>query len=146
MYFVYHINCDNIIVMFYYSRGRNMIGKIFAASILFSALAVGGISNAPAKEVRPAEAKESRLPDTSESLKIKTDSTGWVDFSETYAHVNAGMLSFDNDSTNAYAKYDSNAKELTLYSPESYPLISGIKADGEFDLKISFSIPLPKFP
>ena len=114
-----------------------MIKKIFATAILFSAFAVGLVPSV-AKEEQAPQAKRNRLPENSGSVQIKTDSTGWVDFNGSYAHIDAGVVTVNDNSTDAVAGYNSESNTLVIYNAESSNLISGIKAAGEFDFKISF--------
>lgn len=114
-----------------------MIKKIFATAILFSAFAVGLVPSA-AKEEQAPQAKRNRLPENSGSVQIKTDSTGWVDFNGNYAHIDDGNITIDGNSTDAVAGYNSESNTLVIYNAESSNLISGIKAAGDFDFKVSF--------
>ena len=118
-------------------RGTHMIKKIFATAVLFSAFAVGLVPSA-AKEEQAPQAKRNRLPENSGSVQIKTDSTGWVDFNGSYAHIDAGNITIDGDSTDAVAGYNSESNTLVIYNAESSNFISGIKAVGDFDFKVSF--------
>lgn len=114
-----------------------MIKKIFTTAILFSAFAVGLVPSAVKEEQAP-QAKRNRLPENLGSVQIKTDSTGWVDFNGSYAHIDAGNITIDGNSTDAVAGYNSESNTLVIFNAESSNLISGIKAAGEFDLKINF--------
>lgn len=114
-----------------------MIKKIFATAILFSAFAVGLVPSA-AKEEQAPQAKRNLLPENSESVQIKTDSTGWVDFNGSYAHIDEGNITIDDNSTDAVAGYNSESNTLVIYNAESSNLISGIKAAGDFDFEVSF--------
>lgn len=77
----------------------------------------------------------------SETIYVKSADVDWTLMSNSCVHVGEGVITFDSNSENADAVYDQQTKTLTLNQRGDldHPLVTGIRASGEFDLKIVFA-------
>ncbi len=110
---------------------------LFLGISLFKGLGEVNTSSTTAKE-EIHHTKSLHLGVIEDDIQIKSETTGWVSFSNAYAHYSGGIFSFDDNETDAIAQYDQDLSTLTIYNTGSNPIIDSIKASGELDLKIVF--------
>ncbi len=115
-----------------------MIKKFLGITALSLAFSVGLNTNS-IKEETAKPIKDNHYSLITDDVQIKSSDSQWSAFTGSYAHVNGSSIVFSEIATGADAKYDQLTKTLTLYNDESYPLIDGVKASGELDLKIEFT-------
>ena len=70
-----------------------------------------------------------------ETIYVKSADADWTLMNNSCVHVGEESITFDSNSENADAVYDGQTKTLTVNSRA----IAGIRASGEFDLKIVFA-------
>ena len=115
-----------------------MYKKFLGITSLFLAFSIG-FNPSSLKEETAKGIKENHYSLVTDSIQLKSGDIDWTSVTGSYAHVNGNYIIFSEVATGADAKYDQLSKTLTLYNNDSYPLIDGVKASGELDLKIEFA-------